>query len=44
MDPVLAAAVRTPYKARPGRSVLVVNELSHEENRSARVSIETMFD
>lgn len=28
MDTVLAAAVRTPYRARPGRSVLVVNDLA----------------
>jgi hypothetical protein len=28
MDTVLAAAVRTPYQARPGRSVLVVNDLA----------------
>ena len=27
MDTVLAAAVRTPYRGRPGRSVLVVNDL-----------------
>jgi hypothetical protein len=27
MDTVLAAAVRTPYQARPGRSVLVVSDL-----------------
>jgi hypothetical protein len=28
MDTVLAAAVRTPYHARPGRSVLVVKDLA----------------
>ena len=28
MDTVLAAAVRTPYRGRPGRSVLVVNDLA----------------
>jgi hypothetical protein len=28
MDTVLAAAVRTPYQARPGRSVLVVKDLA----------------
>lgn len=28
MDTLLAAAVRTPYQARPGRSVLVVNDLT----------------
>jgi hypothetical protein len=28
MDTVLAAAVRTPYQARSGRSVLVVNDLA----------------
>ena len=28
MDTVLAAAVRTPYRGRPGRSVLVVYDLA----------------